>query len=200
MSSFTPEITYNFSLAGAAAAGSGSIGNGVTFPRDPSTIDVSGVSSGYQLGQQWWSTASNTLFILESLSGGVATWTAALTPSNMITSSTITTVGAVTSALFTVPLGTTPGTYTYEIDVAGYCFAGPQSPGSVGYTLVGAVRTTGAAAVLVPGQALDEFEEAGLAAADVDISVSGNNTVINVTGVVADSIRWVGTLKYIFQG
>lgn len=119
---------------------------------------------------------------------------------NSQVSAVITTVGAVTSPLFTIPLGVTPGTYTFEIDVAAFCFFGPDSPGSVGYTLVGAVRTTGAAAILVPGQALDEFEEAALAAADVDINVAANNAVINVTGVLADSIRWSGTLKFVFQG
>jgi hypothetical protein len=118
---------------------------------------------------------------------------------NSSVSGVVTTVGAVTAPLFTIPLGAVPGTYTFEIDVAGFCFAGPDAPGTVGYTLVGSVRTTGAAAVLVMGQALDEFEEPALTAGDVDINVAANNALINITGVIADSIRWSGTVKYVFQ-
>lgn len=114
-------------------------------------------------------------------------------------SATVTTVGAVTASLFTIPLGATPGTYTFDISVTAFDFAGALTPAAVGYTLVGAVRTTGAAAILVPGQALDEFEDTGLGAADVTIGVAGNNAVITVLGVAGESLRWKGSLDYIFQ-
>lgn len=114
-------------------------------------------------------------------------------------SATVTTVGAVTATLFTIPLGAVPGTYTFDISVAGYDFAGGSAPAAVGYTLVGAVRTTGAAAVLVPGQALDEFEDTGLALADVTLGVAGNNAVVTVLGVAGESIRWKGSLDSTFQ-
>lgn len=110
----------------------------------------------------------------------------------------VTTVGAVTSALITVPLGAVPGVYTFDIVVAGFATAGPGTPLGAGYTIVGAVRTTGAAAVLLPDQAVDHFEEGVMTTALAVIAVSGNNALVNVTGVAALTIDWQATLIYTF--
>lgn len=109
---------------------------------------------------------------------------------------TVTTIGAVTSNVISIPLGTTPGVYTFDITASGFDSAGPLG---VGYTLVGAVRTTGAAAVLIPGQVLDEFEEsAAIDAATIDLAVSGNNALITATGVAGLTINWKATALYTF--
>jgi len=109
---------------------------------------------------------------------------------------TVTTVGAVTSPVVTIPLGGTPGTYTLDITVAGFATVG--GPLGAGYTLVGAVRTTGGAAVLLPNQALDDFEEGALSAGNCQIAVSGNNAVIEVTGTAGKTINWSAIVRFIF--
>ena len=108
---------------------------------------------------------------------------------------TTTTVGAVTSTAVTLPLGATPGTYTLDVAIAGFDAVNNLS---IGYTLVGAVRTTGAAAVLIAGQALDEFEEVALAAADAVIFSGANDALINVLGVAGHTINWKVAGTYTF--
>jgi hypothetical protein len=107
-----------------------------------------------------------------------------------------TTVGAVTAPVITFPLGAVPGTYTFDIQVAGFATAGVGSPLAAGFTVVGAVRTTGAAAILIPTQVVDHFEEGALSACTCLLGVSGNNALVNVTGVAGFTIDWQGTLNY----
>lgn len=109
---------------------------------------------------------------------------------------TATTVGAVTADVVTLALGATPGTYTIDAQVAGFTSAG--GPLSAGYTIVGSVRTTGAAAVLLPNQAVDSFEEGALSAGSCILTVSGNNAIIRVTGTAGTTINWRGSLEYVF--
>ncbi len=111
-------------------------------------------------------------------------------------SGTTTTVGAVTANVITVPLGATPGVYTFDCKVAAF---DAGTPSGAGYTIVGAVRTTGAAAVLIPGQAVDTFEEAAMVNADAALTVAANNARITVTGVVGLTIDWVADLQYTFS-
>lgn len=112
----------------------------------------------------------------------------------------VTTTGAVTSALITLPLGATPGTYTFDVVVAGFAKSGVGSPLGCGFTIVGAVRTTGAAATLIPTQVVDHFEEGALSACTCVLAVSGNNAVVNVTGATDGAagfvIDWQATLNY----
>ncbi len=106
-----------------------------------------------------------------------------------------TTVGATTAQVITVALGATPGVYTFDCKVAAF---DAGTPSGAGYTIVGAVRTTGAAAVLIPGQAVDTFEEAALAGASAALTVAGNNARITVTGVAGLTINWVADSQYTF--
>ena len=105
------------------------------------------------------------------------------------------TVGAVTTDLITFDLGATPGVYTFDIRIAGFDAA--DSLG-IGYTLVGAVRTSGAAATLLPSQALDQFEELAIIGATAAIVAVANTAVIRVTGVAAKTINWAANAEYIF--
>jgi len=108
----------------------------------------------------------------------------------------VTTVGATTSAAITLPLGAVPGVYTFDIVVAGFATAGPGVPLGAGFTIVGSIRTTGASAVLIPTQVPDHFEEGAMAASTALLAVSGNNALVNVTGVAGFTIDWNATLNY----
>ncbi len=108
------------------------------------------------------------------------------------------TADATPTALVTLPLGSTPGVYTFDCLVAGFNATGPLG---AGFTIVGSVRTTGAAAVLIPNQAIDHFEEGALGnppEVDAEIVVSGNNAILQVTGQPGVSINWNGVMNYIF--
>lgn len=122
--------------------------------------------------------------------------TITITIDDLVLDGTGTTVGAVTADIITFPLGATPGVYTFDAKTAGFTTAG--GPLGVGYTLVGAVRTTGAAAILLPSQALDSFEEGALSAGTFAIVVSGNNAIFRVTGTAGTTINWRTVAEYTF--
>jgi len=107
------------------------------------------------------------------------------------------TIGAVTADIITFPLGAVAGTYTFNVDVASF---EPTTPAGAGYGIVASVRTTGAAAVLVPNQAVDEMEELALVLADAVVTVAGNNMIVRATGVAALTLDWKATARYTFRG
>lgn len=118
-----------------------------------------------------------------------------------ITGST-TTTGTMTSAVITFPLGSIPGVYTFDISIAGFAKTGSGSPLGCGFIIVGSIRTNGTSATLIPTQVVDHFEEGVLSAALALLSVSGNNAIINVTGV-SDGfggflIDWTAFMSYTF--
>jgi hypothetical protein len=104
------------------------------------------------------------------------------------------TVGATSDDLITFALGATPGTYTFDCRIAGF---DDTTPSGVGYTIVGAVRTTGAAATLLTGQAIDSFEEVATATCNAILAVSGNNAIFRVTGAAGLTIDWNAVGEYV---
>lgn len=106
------------------------------------------------------------------------------------------TIGAVTLNLVTLPLGIVPGTYTIDCSIAGF---DATTPAGIGYTIVGAVRTTGAAATLLNSQAVDSFEEAATGTCTGTLVVDGaNNLIIQVLGAAGQTINWKASVTYIF--
>jgi hypothetical protein len=105
------------------------------------------------------------------------------------------TVGAVTADVITIPLGAVPGVYIFDVKVASF---DPTNNIGAGYGIIAAVRTTGAAAVLIPDQAIDEMEETALVPANASVVVNLNTAVIRVTGVAAHTIHWKAVAEYTF--
>lgn len=101
------------------------------------------------------------------------------------------TVGAVTADVITFPLGVTAGTYSIEVQVSGF---ESGTPAGIGVTLTAAVRTDGAAATLIGSPDKVALAEAALTTATADVVVSGNNAIVQVTGVLALTINWVARL------
>lgn len=101
------------------------------------------------------------------------------------------TIGAVTADVITFPLGVTAGTYSIEVQVAGF---ESGTPAGVGVTLTAAVRTDGASATLIGTPDKIVLEEAALTGATADVIVSGNNAIVQVTGVALLTINWVARL------
>lgn len=107
------------------------------------------------------------------------------------------TVGAVDTDLVTFDLGTSPGTYTFDISVTGF---ESTTPAGCGYQLFGAVRTDGATATLIGTPDRIANEEAALVACQASLVVSGNNAVIRVTGVAGLTVNFGTVALYTFRG
>lgn len=105
--------------------------------------------------------------------------------------------GAVTEDLFTQDLGGTPGTYNFQVYVAGY---EDTTPAGCGYTTFGTVRTTGAAATVISIEDIIADEEAALLDADFELVVVGNDVIARVTGVAGLTINYKVLAQYIFIG
>ncbi len=176
-----------------------SIGSGNLPPNVPTTFtEDSGtaVPAANNLNIVGGESTSNVTNGIQTVGAG-STVTINLT--NRATGS-LTTVGATPTAVITLPLGATPGVYTFDITIAGFATAGASAPLGAGYTIVGAVRTTGAAATLLPTQQVDHFEEGALGVfpqAQASLTVSGNNAVVMVAGVAGYTIDWNALLQYV---
>lgn len=97
------------------------------------------------------------------------------------------TVGAVTTPIATMNLGAVAGNYAWEFYVSGY---ESTAPSGTAYNILSCVRTTGAAATLVGTSDESYVEDADLATSDVQVTVSGNNVVINAIGIAGLTINW----------
>lgn len=104
------------------------------------------------------------------------------------------TIGAVTANLITFPMGAVAGMRILEAKVEGFEATGP---GGVAYNLVGGARTTGAAATLVGVVDKVVLEDAALVTADANLVQSGNNIIVQVTGVAGLTINYKATLVYV---
>lgn len=107
------------------------------------------------------------------------------------------TIGAVTDDVITFALGAAAGVYEISVRIAGF---DAVTPAGAGYRINAAVRTTGAAGILIGVNAVDTFEEAALVAGSVAIVVIGNDAIVRVTGVAGLTIDWSAELDSIYQG
>jgi hypothetical protein len=108
---------------------------------------------------------------------------------------TVTTADATPTTLSTFALGATPGVYNFDIQIVGY---DTTDIAGVGYFISGIVRTTGAAAVIVGTPDKITNEEAATATCDANLIVSGNDAIVQVTGIAAKNINWRALSQYIF--
>ena len=105
----------------------------------------------------------------------------------------VTTADATLTTIITLPMGAAPATYMVFGNVQAF---NASTPAGASYGFSGAFRTTGAAAVEIATEYHDEFEEAAFITADIFLSASGNNILLQVQGVAATSINWNSLLEY----
>lgn len=105
------------------------------------------------------------------------------------------TINAVTADIITIPLGSTPGTYSILANVSAF---ESSTPAGAQYFVVGAIRTDGAVATLIgiPDPTINE--DLALIAADCTIVVSGNNAIVRATGVALLTIDWKSSVNTLF--
>lgn len=114
---------------------------------------------------------------------------------NRITGTGTTTDGVTPVTLFTFPLGASPGTYLFQINVTVFDLTSSLSAGYVDFA---AVRTTGAVAFDIGTQPALIVEEGILSTASVNPTINGNSFEFTVTGVAGETINWYVLATYIF--
>lgn len=105
----------------------------------------------------------------------------------------VTTADATLTTILTLPMGATAGTFYVYGNVQAFDAAAPAGGG---YSYSGAFRTDGATATELGTELHDEFEDPILVTADVFVSASGNNIILQVQGVAATSINWSALMEY----
>lgn len=99
--------------------------------------------------------------------------------------------GAGQTQIVTILSALVAGTYTLDMSISAF---DSITPAGNGYTIVGAVRSTGAATVLIPNQQKDSFEES--VGANAVMGVSGNTITVTLTGVAGKIYNWNITGTY----
>lgn len=115
--------------------------------------------------------------------------------SGSVTTANATPTTLVSFAMSSANLGSSLGVCTFDIQIAGYNITDNAGEG---YSIFGSVRTDGVSATLigVPDKIINE--EASQATADANLIVSGNNVIIQVTGIAAKTIDWRAVAHYVF--
>jgi hypothetical protein len=108
----------------------------------------------------------------------------------------VTTAGLVTSAIVTY-IPTVIGTYAIEARVAAY---NTTSSLGAGYSIFGTVRFDGVNSNLCGTPDRIVNEEGAMSAANVTMTVSGANILINGVGYAANNINWNVVGLYTFVG
>lgn len=131
--------------------------------------------------------------------------TAALSPTNTVTvqltnrnRATLTTTNATLTTLLTESLNGAPGTYYVSGIIAAY-----NSTDAIGaaYSFTAAAFTNGTTTATVIGTSLkDIFEASGMSTCDIVFTVSGNNALVSVQGVVGKTIDWKILSTYMYVG
>ena len=114
---------------------------------------------------------------------------------------TVTTNDATVTTIFTLPAGATPGVYYMYGNVQAF---NASTPAGAVFSFSGGFRTTGAAVTELGVEYHDDFKEVALnpafpaTAADVQITASGNNMLVQVNGVVGLTANWNALVEYRF--
>ena len=105
----------------------------------------------------------------------------------------VTTTNATPTSIATFALGATPGVFVFDIQIA--CFNVTDVNGD-GYFISGSARTDGATAILcgTPDKIVNEEVADN---ADANMVVSGNNVIIQATGIAGKTHRWRTVATYV---
>jgi hypothetical protein len=107
---------------------------------------------------------------------------------------TASSVNASVEDIITFTLGATDLVYRFWFYIAGRDTA---TGDGVGYTIEGSVRTDGAAATVISVPNQDNDEDASLILATADLVASGNDIILQVTGVAGQTISYRAVGNYL---
>lgn len=170
------------SQAGPSTAG------GVSPPSIPTTFvcDIgSATPAANVLNVVGGSTSSNNILGFQT-SGSGNTVTYQLT-NRLYNAAPVNVTGAVTGDIITYGLGASVAVYRFRFDVSG---RDTSTGDGVGYTLLGSARTDGATATIIATPFIDNDEDVSLLAANLALVASGNNIILQATGVAGQTISF----------
>ncbi len=104
-----------------------------------------------------------------------------------------TTNGAVTSAIITFTMPAVASVVNFECKIA--AFNSTSTLGAV-YLIIAGARTDGATTSSLNTADITTIEEGAMSGASVSFAVAGNTAIFNVTGYLAQNIRWSAVLTY----
>ncbi len=96
--------------------------------------------------------------------------------------------------LITFSLSDSAASYRFNFDVIG---RETTTGATVGYSVDGTAKTDGSTASLVATPFIDNDEDASLITANIDLVVSGNDVILQVTGVVGTTITYKAVGLYV---
>lgn len=106
----------------------------------------------------------------------------------------VTTTNATPTTLISFAAAASATVYNVQVRIA--AFDATDVAGAA-YHIDAGARTTGAAVTIFPDPDFVDNEEAAMVSSDINILASGNNIIIQVTGITGKTIRWSGSITYI---
>lgn len=114
---------------------------------------------------------------------------------NNYSNQTVTTTNATPNNTIVLPLGSTPGVYTLDVNVSAFNVTDTLG---AGFSVFSSVRTTGSAAVLIDNSDLISNTEGDMSGTNCTVQVTGNDAVIQLTGLASKTIDWRAIIFYTF--
>jgi hypothetical protein len=106
----------------------------------------------------------------------------------------VTTTDATPTTLISFATAASAAVYNVQVRIA--AFDATDVAGAA-YHIDAGARTTGAAVTIFPDPDFVDNEEAAMVTSDINILASGNNIIIQVTGIAGKTIRWSGSLTFV---
>lgn len=109
---------------------------------------------------------------------------------------TVTTTDSTPTTLSSFALGATPGVYTFDTNIAAFDLTDTLG---TGFSIFTSIRTTGAAGTVCgTPDLIENAENATILPATSTLTVSGNNAIVQVTGIAGKTIHWNSITTYVF--
>ena len=99
--------------------------------------------------------------------------------------------------MITFDLGASAASYRFDFMIAGRCTVGAASGDTVSYHVLGGAQTDGASATIVKTPFQDVDEDDALINCNITLIASGNNIILQVTGIAAHTIDYKAVGQYV---
>jgi len=96
--------------------------------------------------------------------------------------------------LITFNLGSASASYRFEFEIAG---RDTSTNDCIGYTMFGSAKTDGSTSIIIASPFIDNDEDSALISASLNLVSSGNDVIVQVTGVLGQTINYKGVGTYV---
>jgi hypothetical protein len=105
----------------------------------------------------------------------------------------LTTTDASTTNLISLTLGATPAVYAISGQICGFV---PATGDGAAYFFEGVTKTNGVTATDFAGQFTNFQEDTSIQNVQVTATTTGNDFVIEITGIAATTINWIAVINF----